>query len=39
MAVPKLPGRTEENHKNFRQYSQFMSSAVNLSELIIPNMT
>jgi hypothetical protein len=34
-----LPERTEENHKNFRQYSQFLSSAVNLSKLMIPNMT
>jgi len=34
-----LPGKTEENHKNFRQYSQFLSSSVNLSKLMIPNMT
>jgi len=34
-----LPGKTEENHKNFRQYSQFLSAAVNLSKLVIPNMT
>jgi hypothetical protein len=38
MAVPKLPGRTEENNKNFRQYSQFLNSAVNLSELMMPQI-
>jgi hypothetical protein len=34
-----LLGKTEENHKNFRQYSQFLSSTVNLSKLMIPNVT
>jgi hypothetical protein len=28
-----LPGRTEENHKYFKQYSKFLSSAVKLSEI------
>ena len=39
MVVPNLFGKTEQNHKNFRQYSQFLSSAVNLSTLMIPYMT
>jgi hypothetical protein len=34
-----LPGKTEENHKNFRQYSQFLRAAVNLCKLMILNMT
>ena len=37
--LQNMLGKTEENHKNFRQYSQFLSSAVNLSKLMIPNVT